>query len=519
MRLIIIALCTTVLCSNALAIDSVVRVTGGEVRGRILEDGTTVVKGIPFAAPPVGKLRWHAPMPVVPWSGVRDAIEYGAPCAQVDAGWNNNSASIASEDCLFINVWNAGDTASDLKPVMLWIHGGGNTGGSSLGLGGIEPSFDGADLARNGVIVATINYRLGIFGFFAHPELTNESPDKSSGNYALLDQIAALEWVQDNIEQFGGDPDNVTIFGQSAGGHNVGLLMTSPLARGLYHKAIAQSGTVIIGGRTTPTRGDMEKSGIAVAEKLGASEHAQIEFLRAVPTGAILDAAPRARGSFPLRPAPVIDGHVIPSLPASVFTTGDEAPVPLLIGNTARERRLDDDADALSAMRDFYGPLVERALDVYAVDDGEPADDGYAPHGDGRALWATDTGFRCGAVMIAGLHSRVAPTWQYEFSHADRPRGASHSWELQYVFGNLHEASSQAVDEAVAAQTQTYWTNFAKTGNPNGASMPAWPKYDSGREYLDLGSDGPVARKGLRDTACELFRERMQSLVSSSHSD
>lgn len=517
MRLFITTLWLTVVCGGVWASDPIVTVSGGQVRGQALADGMTVFKGIPFAAAPVGKLRWHATMPVVPWTGVRDAIDYGAPCAQRDSGWNHNSASIASEDCLFVNVWNPGSSGSELKPVMVYIHGGGNSGGSTLGLGGIEPSFDGADLASNGVVVVTISYRLGVFGFFAHPELTQESPNHSSGNYALLDQIAALEWVRDNIRQFGGDPNNVTIFGQSAGAHDIGLLMTSPLAAGLYQKAIAESGTVVIDGRITPPLHDMEASGKAIASNMGAPADGQIEFLRGLPVAAVLEGTPRGRGSFPLAPEPIIDGYVIPVLPATVFIDGKEAPVPLLIGNTARERRLADTVDAATAVREFYGPLAQRAMELYGFDAKSPPSGDTAAQGDNRALWSTDTNFRCGAVMIAGLHRNVAPTWEYEFSHAYEPRGAAHSWELRYVFGNLLPDSSQPVDAAVSALTQAYWVNFARTGNPNGASLPAWPQLDAAGSYLDIVSDGAVPRKALRREACALFGERIQAMAGGQH--
>ena len=519
MRLLVTALWLTVFCNGLWASDSVVTVSGGQVRGQVLADGITVFKGVPYASAPVGKLRWHAPMPVVPWSGVRDAVEYGAPCAQRDSGWNHNSASIASEDCLFVNVWNAGGSGPTLKPVMVYIHGGGNSGGSSLGLGGIEPSFDGADLARNGVVVATINYRLGVFGFFAHPELTQESPNHSSGNYALLDQIAALGWVRDNIRQFGGDPDNVTIFGQSAGAHDIGLLMTSPLAAGLYHKAIAESGTVVIDGRLTPTLHDMEISATVIASNMGAPAEHQIEFLRGLPAQAVIDGTPRRRSGFPMGPEPIIDGYVIPELPATVFIDGKESAVPLLIGNTARERRLADTADAAAAVREFYGPLAQRAMDIYDFDAKAPTTGADSPQGDARALWATDTNFRCGAVMVAGLHRNIAPTWEYEFSHAYEPRGAAHSWELRYVFGNLLEDSSLPADQAVSAQTQAYWTNFARTGNPNGASLPAWSQLDAAGSYLDIVTDGAVARKGLRREACALFEEKIRAETAGEHPD
>jgi para-nitrobenzyl esterase len=221
---------------------------------------------------------------------------------------------------------------------MLWIHGGANMGGSSLGSGGIEPPFDGERLSRRGVVVVTINYRLGMLGFMAHPELTAESPHRSSGNYGLLDQIAALKWVRDNIARFGGDPKNVTIFGQSAGAHDVGLLMTSPLARGLFAHAIAQSGTVMIGGRVTPPLAQLEQAGVTLAGKMNAPVAGALKYLRSLSAGEVLKASPPYTGGGPLRPEPNVDGYVLPTLPADVFRNGSEAPVPFMIGNNGRER-------------------------------------------------------------------------------------------------------------------------------------------------------------------------------------
>jgi para-nitrobenzyl esterase len=248
----------------------VVAVTGGKLKGKILAAGA-VFKGIPFAAPPVGDLRWKEPMPVRPWGGVRDATEYGATCAQIDANWNKMAAEKRQEDCLFLNVWAPEWPARSRKVVMLWMHGGGNMGGSALGLGGIEPSFDGENLAKRGVMVVTIQYRLGLFGFFAHPELTEESPHHASGNYGLLDQVAALRWAHDNRRVRGrsGKCDSLRA---SAGGHDIGLLLSSPLTKGLIHRAVEESGTVMIGGELTPAHSPLEAAGVQTAAALEAPE-------------------------------------------------------------------------------------------------------------------------------------------------------------------------------------------------------------------------------------------------------
>jgi para-nitrobenzyl esterase len=246
-------------CNAYAQTEPTVTVTGGAIQGRALPaPGGVVIKGIPFAAPPVGDFRWKEPQPAKPWTGTLKTVEYGAPCTQ-NARSGNDPRAAGKEDCLYLNVWNSEWPAKGKKPVMLWIHGGGNTGGSAIGSTGIEPSFDGERLSRHGVVVVTIHYRLGVFGFIAHPELSAESPHHASGNYSLMDQIAALKWVRDNIAKFGGDPSNVTIFGQSAGAQDVGMLMVSPLARDLFHKAIEESATVMIDGRIAPMLKEFEQ--------------------------------------------------------------------------------------------------------------------------------------------------------------------------------------------------------------------------------------------------------------------
>ena len=500
------ALALTVAAAAAAPSDPVVAVAGGQVKGRALESGA-YFKGIPYAAPPVGDLRWHETMPVKPWSGVREAGEYGAPCAQIAAGWNDKVAAMASEDCLFVNIWTPEWPSKAKKPVMFWIHGGANMGGSSLGAAGSEPPFDGTRLASRGVVVVTINYRLGIFGYMAHPELTAESTHKASGNYGILDQVAALKWVRDNVAKFGGDPANVTVFGQSAGAHDTGLLMTSPLAKGLFHRAIGESGSVIIGGELTPARQVKEQAGVALAAKMGAPATGAIPFLRKLSTADVLKASPSYAGGGDLRPEPDIDGYAITRLPAEVFRSSEAAAVPLIIGNNGRERTTAGGPEGLKkAIEEYYGSLAPKATKVYAEVDN------YPPHGNANAQFSTDTMFRCAAVTIAGWQSAKHTVYEYEFTQAPEPRGATHSWELQYMFGNLLAGqANNPLDRKVSDQMQTYWVNFAKTGDPNGGGLPVWPRHEATKKaYLDFTGDGPVVRNALRAAGCELFGEKLK---------
>lgn len=499
-------------CALAAAANGpVVAVAGGRVQGRSLPaPGGAVFLGIPFAQPPVGELRWREPRSVQPWQGVRDATAYGAPCAQVAGGWNDKAAALGSEDCLFLNVWNSEWPARASKPVMVWIHGGANMGGSALGAGGIEPPFDGAALARHGVVVVTVQYRLGLFGFIAHPELTAESPHHASGNYGLMDLIAALQWVRDNIAKFGGNPKNVTIFGQSAGSLNVGLLMTSPLARGLFQRAIEESGSVVIGGRSTATLAEVEEAGVKMAVRLNAPATGAVAFMRKLSAADVLKASPAYGAGGPAHPQPDVDGYVLPKSPAEVFKAGEEAPVPLMTGNTGREFPFSgDDAALKKAIEKFYGPLAPRALRMYRVA-ALPDAGAYPPYGPAGPQFATDTFFRCGAVLTSLQHSRKSPTFEYEFTIGDPAVGTPHSGELQYVFGNRGVKETADPDPKRVAEVQRYWTNFAKTGDPNGANLPVWPKYDAvKRGYLELTNSGPVVKSNLRGPFCEVFLEKV----------
>ncbi len=490
----------------------VVDVTGGKIQGRYLGAEGAVFQGVPFAQPPAGPLRWREPHPVQPWRGVRDATKYGAPCAQIAAGWNDRAAALGSEDCLTLNIWNAEWPPKSKQAVMVWIHGGANMGGSALGAGGIEPPFDGEPLARRGVVVVTVQYRLGVFGFIGHPELTAESAHHASGNYGLLDLIAALHWVHDNIAGFGGDPARVTIFGQSAGAMNTGLLMVSPLARGLFQRAIAESGTVMIGGRRTATASQAEHAGVVLAKKLNAPATNALSYLRSLSTQQILKASPPYMGASDGRPEPSIDGYAVTEGPDESFRAGRQAPVPFLIGNNGREFEFSGDASALKrAVSEFYGPLAPQALALYGLT-GAATAKSYPPYGGAGSQYSTDLAFRCPGTLIAAENAAHFATYQYEFTAGPAATGVPHSGELQYVFGRRGVKESADPDPRRTSEVQGYWVNFARTGDPNGGGLPPWPRYGpGGRAYLEFTTAGPVVKHNLRQAICALFSETMNA--------
>jgi len=501
-----------------------VAVTGGQIRGGVLEKGGAVFKGIPFARAPIGDLRWLEPAAVKAWTGVREATSFGAPCAQNTGGRMQASSS---EDCLFLNVWTPEWPARDRKPVMVWFHGGGNYAGTASG-----NNFDGESLARRGVVLVTANYRLTVFGFLAHPELTKESPHHASGNYGLMDQIAALKWVRDNIAKFGGDPKNVTIFGQSAGAVDVNVLMTSPQAKGLFHKAIAESGTVSrvpddatmrmtgLGAVMAPRSGDTYSDALTLAEAEKTGEqlfHGSLKQLRAMPAADLLKITAAPRMSIGPANGIIVDGWIFPKPPAEVFAKGQEQRVPLLIGNNSRERTPQTTSEELSKAVDaMYGPFASRAFAMYTQSAPDPL------YGSAGAQWVVDTMYRCPVVVELNWHAAAGnPGYEYQF---DRPApgrealGATHGAEVAYVFGNMG-SNYAASDREISNAMQQYWTNFAKTGDPNGTSLngtslPKWPKYDaSARGYIEFTDNGPVAREGLRRAYCELYVENIKRFM------
>lgn len=500
-----------------------VSVTGGALRGYLAAPGA-VFKAIPFAEPPVGALRWREPQPVKAWRGVRDATRYSAACVQNPIGTGVFLAPLAhsygvsyptptwdlSEDCLYLNIWTPEWPVKEPRAVMFWIHGGSNRIGS-----GNEPGYDGAELAKRGVIVVTINYRLGPLGFFSHPGLTGESPHRASGNYGLLDQIAALRWVRDNIATFGGDPARVTVFGESAGSIDAGMLMCSQLTRGLFARAIMESGPVI-GLAFTRSLRQAEQFGERVARLAGDSS---LERLRALPAQAILSAAAEAAKHEP-DPGFVLDGWVLSQTPQAVFATGAGQPVALMIGNNGREASAFRGASAAPSAADqgprktlriSYGGLAPLAMAFYAID----AHAGRAAAAD---EWLNDALMTCPSAAMATLNASVGrPSFLYQFRRSipgkgEGPLGSFHSLELPYVFGALGNPvwrswlTFQKLDEALSAAIQGYWTNFAKSGDPNGAGLPRWRPYTGASEpYLEFGNDGRAhQRQGGRPTFCSL---------------
>ena len=451
--------------------------------------------GVPFAAPPVGDLRWKPPQPLTPWQGVRAATSFGPQCLQ--GGGSPKSVYFEysggdlpmNEDCLTLNVW-APVEAKDL-PVMVWIYGGGFQVGAAS-----RPVFNGTRLAERGVIVVSMNYRVGVLGFLAHPELSAESAQHASGNYGLLDQVAALQWVKRNIKTFGGNPDNVTIFGQSAGASSVVHLMASPLARGLFQRAVAESTAL---PAKMATLASAEAQGTAFAQKLGA---ATLAALRAKSGREILDAKTAA--------GPIVDGWFLPTDTYTTFREGREAPVPFLTGWNRNEGATFPHAATLAdhkkSVEDRFGKDAERAMALY------PATDDVTARQSSKNLFR-DATFAWGTWTSARLHAKHGqPTYLYFFDHAqplgttqtyeevDTPDklGTFHSSEYPYIFGTLDVLSRDwtAADRKLAGQMQAYWTNFARAGDPNGTGLPAWPKVDA--------SDGATMQLGDRTGPVEI---------------
>lgn len=474
-----------------------VKTTGGVVRGTTTADGQIrIFKGIPYADSAAGEFRWTAPRPVPAWGGVRDATETGAHCAQGPIFDDITFQRPASEDCLNLNIWTSARNASQRLPVMVWIHGGGFQAGA-----GTEPRHDGEAFARKGVVLVTFNYRLGVFGFLAHPELTRESGRNASGNYGLLDQIAALRWVKENIAAFGGDPANVTIFGESAGSFAVSALMASPLAVGLFHKAIGESGAFFTAsGGTLALRSlaATEQHGLKFASTVGADS---LSALRAKSSDEVLQAALKIQPWF----APNLDGYVLSDDVHSVFAAGKQARVPLLAGWNADEVRGAVVLAKQKATVQSFGEDVRKRF-------GEHADailKTYRPSTDAEAVesaaaLASDTFIGYSTWKWIEMHARTgrAPVYRYSFDRkipvapdtkvngvpaTSRDIGARHAGEIEYVFGTLDSVRNvtwESSDRKLSDAMTTYWTSFARTGDPNGAGLPNWPRYDSQRQRI-----------------------------------
>jgi para-nitrobenzyl esterase len=495
-----------------------IRVEGGLISGKSGNNPEIAVyKGVPYAAPPVGNLRWRAPQPVVTWEGVRKAEQYSPTCMQPERPHDSvyyPGFEPISEDCLYANVWSPAKSAKDRLPVMVYIHGGG-----FRVVSGSEKFFDGEALAKRGVIVVTFNYRLGVFGFLAHPELTKESDQHASGNYGLLDQIAALRWVQKNIAAFGGDPKRVTIFGQSAGANSVCYLLASPLTKGLYIHAIAES---VVDCFVSPE----EETGLAAAEQggekfLAVTKAASIADLRAKPAEDLLKIS--AQSTF----GAVIDGYLLPASAYTIFAREQQNRVDVMVGSNADEgtllgSRFPGQASVfIQQARQKYGDQADTFLKFFpASSDAQSKESNLAAVRDQVASQA-----RILTSRMAGTGK--AKSYRYYFSHkppipngmfreqAAHELGAFHSSELEYVFHNLDTRPYEwtDTDRKLSDAMSAYWVNFAKTGNPNGNGLPNWPACDAKNDVLMEFGDKPEARPGIDKAAVDF----LQSTLAKQH--
>ncbi|HTU33937.1 MAG TPA: carboxylesterase/lipase family protein [Candidatus Acidoferrum sp.] len=482
-RLQPLALTLSVLIGFGLQAADVVHTASGAVRGRTSDDGSVrIFEGIPYAAPPVGSLRWRPPQAVPPWKGVRDATKFGARCMQGNVyGDMNFRDDGPSEDCLYLNVWTPAKDSHANLPVMVWVYGGGFAAGASS-----EPRQDGTMLAKKGVVVVSMNYRLGIFGFFAYPALANESAHHASGNYGLMDQVAALQWVRRNITAFGGNPHEVTIFGESAGSFSVSGLIASPMARGLFERAIGESGAFLGKGPATKSLADSEADGEKFAESIGAGS---LEALRALPASQLLADVMKDN---PFRFWPNVDGRFFPEDPHEVYATGRQAHVPLLAGWNRDEgnyqmffRKTDPTvANYVERARQMFGDKAAEFLKLYpAGTEGEMERSAGDFAGDQFIAFGT---WKWIEMQRTTGESTV---YRYEFDDAlpqsagHPSQGAYHSSEIEFVFEALPSKNLpwRAGDEKLSDLMSSYWTNFAKTGDPNGPGLPHWPVYSPTR--------------------------------------
>lgn len=494
-----------VLCAGTASHADEVTVENGKLQGTTNEDHSVrMFKGIPFAAPPVGELRWKAPQPAPGWGGVRQADKFGAACMQTNVfGDIYFRDAQPSEDCLTLDIWIPAKPASAKIPVIVWFYGGGFVAGSAS-----EPRYDGENLAKKGVIIVNPNYRLGVFGFFSHPELSKESGRNASGNYGLLDQVAALQWVVKNIAVFGGDPQNITIAGESAGSLSVSALMASPLSRNLFQKAIGESGAFFPSG---PSAGmqlkpvvETEQLGVKFAESVGAKSLAE---MRAKPGYELLQAAAKQNRGFGF--GPNIDGYFLPTCALSVYQESAQSHVPLLAGWNADEGKMfvlmapqKPTAKSFAEQANArFGDRATEFLKLYpATTDQEALLSAEALAGDDFIAFSTwkwiDMQRRTGN----------SPVYEYRFERVPAVKpgamigpipaaeaGSRHACEIEYVFQTLKsQAGVPWMDEdfKVSDAMSSYWVNFAKTGNPNGSGLPNWPKYDSKDGYQVMHLSG-----------------------------
>lgn len=477
---------------------SYAHVAGGTLQGTATA-GIHTFKGVPYAAPPVGSLRWQAPQPASKWASVRPAMQFGPRAMQLPLfGDMNFRSNGVSEDCLYLNVWTGAKAAQERRPVLVYFYGGGFVAGD-----GSEPRYDGESLARQGIVTVTVNYRLGAFGFLAHPELTQESPNHASGNYGLLDQAAAIQWVHDNIAAFGGDPQHITIGGESAGSFSVSAQMASPLAKNLLVGAIGESGS-LLGLQPLPTLAQAEQTGVAFATSVGATS---LAALRALPAQQLLEATGQPGAP---RFAAIVDGYCFPQSPTEIFRAGRQAKVPLLVGWNSQEMGYQAFlgtapptlASYQAAVQKAYGERAADVLRLYpAATDAEVepvatslASDRFLAYSTWK--WADVQAQTSGQPVYRYLYARPRPAMTPEMGNATAnlaggiskgagsaapappAKGAVHSAEIEYALGNLATNKVFAWtpdDYKVSREMQAYFANFIKTGNPNGAGLPTWP--------------------------------------------
>lgn len=473
-----------------LAAAPVVVTDDGPVRGQAIAGGGGVFRGIRFAKPPVGSARWRPPERPGRWSTPVDAIAEHKACPQpVYGDWNRAAAAASDEDCLFLDVRTPKLAAGARLPVMVWIHGGGNRAGA--GGGAVE-----SRITDGGIVLVSIQYRLGALGFMSHPALSAEGGG-ASGNYGMLDQQLALQWVRRNIARFGGDPAQVTIAGESAGAQDVALHQLSPGSKGLFARAIQESGTAGF-GVAPRTLAQNERLGALIATKAGARPNASAADLRALPVAAIIaaqesvDVPDLDDDSFIWLQA-VVDGRVLLDTPAALLARGRASPVPLVVGVNARELTLHGGRDAaVATVRREFAANADRALALYGLaGGGRGVDDPRL--GDVTLQLADDLTFRCPAVALSRTAAAKGGTvWQYQFDYAPPGGTVSHASEVRYVF------------DRGEPPLQAYWLNFVRTGDPNGAGLPRWPRYDAARGYLTFTDAGPRAAKDLRADICAL---------------
>ena len=473
-----------------------VEVTGGTIEG-VEQDSLFTFKGIPFAAPPVGDLRWKAPTPVEPWTGVKKADAFGPACMQASRSMGNTAP--VSEDCLYLNVWTPAKMQDEKLPVIYWIYGGGFRGGSTS-----TPMYDGTHFAKKGVVMVSGAYRVGPFAFLAHPELSRES-GKGSGTYGLSDMIAGLEWVRENIHRFGGDPSNVTIFGHSAGGMAVNMLAASPVASGLFHRAICMSGGSFaplqtsdeaVTGLGIPSLKVAESDGEAFLEKLGVSD---IKAARALSSEEIQNSLGSGMGGGGIRFRPVADGYVIPSDLYSIYQAGRFNDTPILAGHTSNELGGFGGPSKITAaqfeeqIQSQYGPLADTILSAYPHStDAEAAKSSTEMSRDSMFGWSTWTWARLQSEKGTGK----AYAYYYDH-HAPDADGAGHGSDVPYAFQTLGggpQGEPKPEDLELSDMISSYWVNFAKTGDPNGSDLPEWPAFTENDQKVMVFDSEPGAR-------------------------